>query len=235
MAAGAGSTTMADKIYMTDPTKLSHESTVSLVGTDDKGRTFIRLKETIFHPQGGGQPADKGTIGDISVIDVQKAGSATIFEVNHYLEDDQSFPEGTVVSLVVNEETRKLHARLHSAGHLIASIVEEAFEELHAYKGDHTPGRAKVTFKTKEDHDTPDKGKVKTHLEEQLGEVIAAGGPTTVDITDGSRKVALGEHEAVPCGGTHVSDLEELEEVTIRKVKKQKKDIIVSYEVSGEK
>ena len=35
------------------------------------GKYYVILNETAFYPEGGGQPADKGTIENIPVVDVQ--------------------------------------------------------------------------------------------------------------------------------------------------------------------
>ncbi|WAH61548.1 hypothetical protein LZ023_37700 (plasmid) [Pseudomonas silvicola] len=34
----------------------------------EDGQFRVQLAATLFHPQGGGQPADKGTIGDANVL-----------------------------------------------------------------------------------------------------------------------------------------------------------------------
>ena len=51
-------------------------------GLED-GRVWVELEDTIFYPEGGGQPADRGNIGDATVVDVQKIDD----RIRHYLSE----------------------------------------------------------------------------------------------------------------------------------------------------
>jgi Ser-tRNA(Ala) deacylase AlaX len=81
------------------------------------------LPQQVFHPQGGGQPADTGTIsGDgwgfaVEHVTVQKEDNS----VEHHGRfvgggANSSGLVGTAVKLSVDDVSRRLHARLHSAG-----------------------------------------------------------------------------------------------------------------------
>lgn len=73
----------------------------------------------IFHPQGGGQPADIGTItGDewrFAVEHVVTGKSGSIEHIGMFTTESIPKP-GSVAQLSIDETTRRLHARLHSAG-----------------------------------------------------------------------------------------------------------------------
>ena len=73
--------------YERDPFATSLETRVLRVGTEE-GRPFAVLEDTVFYPEGGGQPCDSGTVNGVAVVDVQKRGG----EVRHYL--GQALPEG---------------------------------------------------------------------------------------------------------------------------------------------
>ena len=45
------------------------ETEVVAVG-EENGRPFAVLADTIFYPEGGGQPADRGRLGDAEVISI---------------------------------------------------------------------------------------------------------------------------------------------------------------------
>ena len=45
-----------------------------------KNTVILTLKETIFYPEGGGQPCDLGTIENIPLIDVLKTTSPILSE-----------------------------------------------------------------------------------------------------------------------------------------------------------
>ena len=59
---------MTNKRYLAEPASYSGEATVTAILQGEL--PIVRLSETLFHPQGGGQKADRGTIGSASVTDV---------------------------------------------------------------------------------------------------------------------------------------------------------------------
>lgn len=83
----------------------------------DGEKKIVRLARTLFHPQGGGQRADQGTIAGRPVLDVRHAPED---EVDHVVASLDGLNVGETVPLNVDAVRRHLHARLHSAGHLIA-------------------------------------------------------------------------------------------------------------------
>lgn len=94
----------------------------SVLNSKSEGEEFaIICDQTVFHPQGGGQPADQGTI---------KSSSAS-FHVCHVVKrdgvvehigsfaDENKFDIGDQVHMAIEKERRIINARLHLAGHLI--------------------------------------------------------------------------------------------------------------------
>ena len=90
------------------------------------GREVI-LEETAFFPGGGGQPADKGTIGigpvNAAVVDVRREGGGIV----HVL--DRAIP-GTVKDLKgeLDWERRYAHMRHHTALHVLSGVIWKAFD-----------------------------------------------------------------------------------------------------------
>lgn len=90
------------------------------------GREVV-LDRTAFYPGGGGQPADKGTLGvgpiHASVVDTRREGR----EIVHVL--DASIP-GTVKELngALDWERRHAHMRFHTALHVLSAVIFGAFE-----------------------------------------------------------------------------------------------------------
>ena len=46
--------------------------------TEKEGRYLVELDQTVFFPEGGGQPCDLGTLGQAKVLDVQEK-DGTVF------------------------------------------------------------------------------------------------------------------------------------------------------------
>ncbi len=90
------------------------------------GREVI-LEETAFFPGGGGQPADKGTLGigpvSAAVVDVRREGGGIV----HVL--DRAIP-GTVKDLKgeLDWERRYAHMRHHTALHVLSGVIWKAFD-----------------------------------------------------------------------------------------------------------
>src|SRR5262245_37514779 len=66
--------------YERDP-RLRELDVEVLAAGDEGGRPWARLSDTVLYPEGGGQPADRGWLGEIAVEDVQRRGG----EIFHYL------------------------------------------------------------------------------------------------------------------------------------------------------
>ncbi|MDF3838246.1 alanyl-tRNA editing protein [Cupriavidus basilensis] len=101
------------------------------------GTFHVELSATLIHPHGGGQPSDVGTIGQASVIRVIQVND----DVIHIC--DREEPIGSAC-IQVSSPHRVLHARLHSAGHLIGYCGERLGWK--AVKAHHWPGEARVVF-----------------------------------------------------------------------------------------
>jgi len=130
---------VTDPAYLVDSHDRRFETTVTRA-LDDR----VTLDRTLFYPEGGGQPADRGTITDGErewrVHDVQKTDT-----IYHHLallgEDDAnngdgedtegegSTPEsGTTVSGEIDWERRYGHMRHHTAQHLLSALLLEEYD-----------------------------------------------------------------------------------------------------------
>jgi misacylated tRNA(Ala) deacylase len=90
------------------------------------GREVV-LEETAFFPGGGGQPADKGTIGigpvNAAVVDARREGG----DIVHVL--DRAIPD-TVKELKgeLDWERRYAHMRHHTALHVLSGVIWKSFD-----------------------------------------------------------------------------------------------------------
>lgn len=102
---------MTERVYYTSDATDGRAQIIACTAEAD-GRYAIELDRTLFHPQGGGQPADRGWIAGQLVETVVVRGERVL----HIL--SQPLPLGEV-EMKIDASARQLHARLHSAGHLL--------------------------------------------------------------------------------------------------------------------
>ena len=206
---------MTERLYYTcDETEM--RALVVSCQSEADGRYAIELNQTLFHPQGGGQPADRGWIGGIAVEGVVARGDSVMHIVA------QPLPPGEV-TIRVDDAARRLHSRLHSAGHLIGLAGEGA--GWHPIKAHHWPGEGRITFTATAPAIVPEASALLATIAGWQAENL----PRHLAYEDGLRQVKFGPLPAYPCGGTHVTSLSELGVVTITQVKIKKGQLIVSY------
>jgi alanyl-tRNA synthetase len=92
----------------------------------DDGRALVKLEQSPFYAEGGGQVADSGTIGweggEARVVDVYRVGEDQALEV----EPLSAAPgPGTAVEAMVDRETRHATMRNHTATHLLHAALRE--------------------------------------------------------------------------------------------------------------
>ncbi len=220
-------------IYMEYMQKYTCEAKVLDVRTD-KDIVSIILDQTVFYPQGGGQPYDVGTISSDNVIFQVKEVRHIDGEVHHIgtFESD-GFKIGDVVSCEIDIERRKTNTRLHSIGHLIDLAVKELLRSWIPMKGYHFPEGAYIEYEG--DIKGEEMVQLVKDIEDKCNEIISRKIETRIefsnnDFHDGKplRTVYYGDL-GINCGGTHVANLEDIGSVTIRKIKQDKDKIRVSY------
>lgn len=108
------------KIYERDA--YCREFTAKVISCTKNGEYFdVVLDKTAFFPEGGGQPADKGTINGVKVSDVQEKDGVIIHKVTDELSGE--------VTGVIDWETRFLRMQSHTAEHIISGIINK----IHGY------------------------------------------------------------------------------------------------------
>ena len=92
---------MTERLYYTSDATECPARVVNCLGEAD-GRYAIELDRTLFHPQGGGQPADRGWIGELAVESVAARGESIVHIVA------QPLPSGEV-AIRVDAAGRRAH------------------------------------------------------------------------------------------------------------------------------
>jgi alanyl-tRNA synthetase len=224
---------MTERMYL-HSTALTGEARIVEIRHGDV--SSLRLNRTLFHPKGGGQPADLGALilADdsgvaVTVIDVRNGDDGA---VDHVIASDAPLLLGDRVLMRVDADSRLLHARLHSAGHLLALAGERIEPGLRGIAGHHWPGEARVEFVGIATN--PDD--FERALRSMLEEMRTANLPISASLDgDGRRAIAIDIAAAVPCGGTHVAETAAIGRIDIRKIKIKAGRVRVSYDIESER
>lgn len=103
-----------ERLFDTDAFIFSFEAQV--LSCEKQGKYYAAvLDKTAFFPEGGGQPADKGTLGGESVCDVQEREGI----IYHYVKA----PLGGTVQGVLDSNTRFCRMQNHSGEHVVSGII----------------------------------------------------------------------------------------------------------------
>jgi Ser-tRNA(Ala) deacylase AlaX len=164
-----------------------------------------------------------------------------------------AFTEGIEVSTKIDEEKRKLYARLHSAGHLMDVCVRNiGLTNLQPGKGFHFPSGAYVEYigLIPEERKTTVIDELNADIQRVLSEVseedkvfmkileyeeakaILGDVPPYIQEGHPFRVVKLVKDDrGCPCGGTHVPHIKDIGTLKVTKIKKEKKNTRISYVV----
>lgn len=237
--------------YLNDTYADRDTATVLRTGQDERG-IYLVLDQTIFYPQGGGQPTDTGVIQtEKTIMNVTFVGFSD-GEVLHYIAekpDQLDALEGQRCALQVDKQRRLHHAKLHTAGHVIAGIIDARRGSMRAIKGFHFDDGPYVEFEGKPEDATDT---FLTTLQAQIDSLISENPAVTAALLTYDelkqrcwnvppnmpedkplRTVTIGQLDASPCGGTHIASLAEIESISLLKIKSKKGNTKISYRVGS--
>ena len=111
---------MTEKLFYYDSHSQEFEATV--VSCEPAGDLFkIVLDKTVFFPEGGGQYADTGVLGNVNVLDVHEKNDVI------YHTTDVPLTVGSKVTGKINWEERFEKMQQHTGEHIVSGIVNERF------------------------------------------------------------------------------------------------------------
>lgn len=201
---------------------------------------YFETDSTIFHPQGGGQPADRGTLDNIPIVHVaiEKNPDEHVF---HYI-DFEKYPDfdkymlGDTIEMSIDEEFRHLCSQYHSAGHVIANLIErDPTYHVHAIKGNHFPNQAAVYFAFKNQNDPEyeilkkDESKrklIQEKLKNNFEDIVQKALSVKIlysENQDQIKRMVDIDGYTMPCGGTHITNTTLLSNIVIGEVNCEKK------------
>lgn len=214
----------------------------------EENRIVVYLDGTIFYPQGGGQPYDKGIMeganGKFNVEEVRFV-EGIVKHIGTF--ESGQFEKGETVKCLVDKERRELNSKLHSAGHLVDMAVQKLNLGWVPGKGFHFPDGPYVLYTGNVEESRREA--LKTQIEDECNKFIAQAVEVSAKFVDKDelaqicknvpehipkgkpvRVIMFGDF-GVPCGGTHVANLKDLKHVTIRKFKNEGPNVKISYDV----
>ena len=213
---------MTELRYLPDADDVTEFEATVTDATDE----YVILDGTYFYPEGGGQPADHGTLswegGRATVVDAYKDHG----EVRHAIEDREGpVPEpGTTVKGRIDAERRETLRRMHTAQHLVSRVVLAEFDAATAGNQVHED-RSRIDFEPAAFDDADltlieretnalidaDLSVTKENRPRDEVEATVPEGRTNMDLIPGHvdplRVVAIEDFDLCPCGGTHVDSV----------------------------
>ena len=185
----------------------------------------VRTEDTVLYPEGGGQPADHGTIAGVPVHDVQTD------TVGPWHRTSEPVPLGAA-EVVVDWSRRFDHMQQHTAQHLITAVAQDRYGwattsfHLHPLTSDAVPA-----CDIELDAAAVGEGELRA-LEEAVNQAIRDNHAIAVQevdraaydalevrsrgVPEGVEQIRLVGIEGIDlntCGGTHVAHLSELQQV----------------------
>ncbi|MDM4719510.1 hypothetical protein QTQ03_07830 [Micromonospora sp. WMMA1363] len=217
--------------YYADTYEGQAQTQVVAVGERD-GAPWVAVEHCLFHPQGGGQPADRGWVDGHEIVPVRDHGSGLVAAVASGAAALPVFSVGQPLEVRIDLPVRITHAALHTAGHLIEAVGRAQGWVLAA--NNHFPGQARIEFTAPQPDARLDalagREEATEALRTEVAEAIAQDLPVTWENdADGRRIVHLAGLHSAACGGTHVRSLGDLADVVLPTLKVKKGRIRVSY------
>jgi len=140
---------------------------------------------------------------------------------------------GKPVKLEVDETTRRLHARLHSGGHLLDNAVAELGLPWSGAKGHHFATSSYVEYSmSKEDKKSLTDARKKQVLEDlnqAISKLTASDISTQVSKNNENVRTVSIAGVSCPCGGTHVKNVNELQGLVVKGFKSKSGNLQVKY------
>lgn len=209
---------MTEKIYEQDAYQTTF--TARVLSCAAAGDAFeVVLERTLFYPEGGGQPADRGILGGAAVLDVQEKDGI----IRH--KTDKPLPAGETVAGEIDWAYRFDLMQNHSGEHILSGVICGAYGCDNV--GFHM-GRETVTIDL--NHKIP--AADLPALEERANEAIWRDVPVEVrypspaeldalayrskkELAGQVRIVRIGAYDCCACCGTHVRTAGEIGQIKI--------------------
>jgi alanyl-tRNA synthetase len=216
----------SELLYLREMHLATAEATALRVVPEKKSHAYLILDKTLFHPKGGGQPSDRGTLSSTQFeLELKKAIYYQGIVV-HWCKILKGTPLAGPVTCQLDWPYRYLVMRRHTGAHLIDHCLAEATSSRVETTDSWLDEPCYVGYKGT----TPDPSAL-THAQDIARKMISAGAPVKIHYLSPEqgrqvlknapnferlpdlqeiRIVTIEGCDPIPCGGTHVSNIKEI-------------------------
>jgi alanyl-tRNA synthetase len=221
------------------------ELSCRIISIEEKGSLVnVILDQTIFYPEGGGQPSDRGIFESKSWSTKVEYVRLVNDEVIHQVKPDGEIKIGDRVKTRLDWNWRYKYMRIHSAGHLLHDVLMEMIKGLTPLRGSHGK-KAFLEYGGNLDVE------IKEVLEERVNKVIANNLsivtkeasyqelekecqflPSNLPKTKKLRMIKIGDYPGMPDGGVHVKNTKEIGKIWIANIISREERVVIRYGVA---
>ena len=208
---------MTEQLYYEDHYLRSADAVVTALSDG-----AIILDRTIFYPEAGGQPGDRGTFGPYEIKDTRKGKDG---EILHILADGSAHPSiGDRETLTLDWDHRYFFMKEHTAQHLVSALLfsDAGIGTVAVHHGE--DGFTIETDKAEIDDavllriEDSANDAIRRRLsvwQDEVGheEAESLGMRRSIKVSGRVRLVHIDGVDVVGCGGVHVSSTSELGEI----------------------
>ena len=210
---------MTELIYYQDQYKKETEAKVIKIEGN-----MVLLDKTILIPQSNTEPGDLGKINGIKISGLKKDEK----DIWHIIQKKITFQVGDTVKLELDWNKRLLAMKLHSALHLLAGPFDKNFEK-RAVAGAVRGDQAYLVFKEEIPDEIVDKALEQANKDTENGLEIKSYWD---EEREGFRWTQVGNYPAIPDGGLHVKNTNEIGKMSLisKEFEQKKQKIVFSLE-----
>lgn len=227
------------QIYYDDPYQKELDATVLSVEQSGSYLNVI-LDQTIFYPEGGGQPSDKGTLGEAKVEYVRVVDGEIIHQVKGTIE------KGQQVHGVIDWDWRHRYMRIHTAGHVLHDVLMTMVDGLSPLKGSH--GK-KPFVEYQGEFDASRKEELETKINEAVQKDLPVVTkfvtieemekectfiPPNLPRNKPLRMIKIGDFPGMPDGGVQVKSTKEIGKIWIANITVAEGKTSIRYGIANE-
>ncbi|MDA0756017.1 MAG: alanine--tRNA ligase [Crenarchaeota archaeon] len=209
-------------------------------------KNFVILDKTAFYARGGGQEPDYGNIGGQEIIDITKHGNIVVHEIKGDIPN-----EGDTVSCIVDAKRRDGITKNHTSTHIINTSARSV---LGSWVWQHSAFKEEDHARLDITHHSALTDEEVIKIEQTANSIIEKSIPVKIENFDRStaeqkygfriyqggvvpvksvRIVSIGDLDIEACGGTHVANTSDIEQIKITKTKRIQDGVVRIEFVSG--